>query len=129
MALVVTRDFDATRVQLAAWLATKLPAGAQPTLSALEIPQGAGHSNETLLFEASWGDEGASRTQRFVARVPPGGRGVFPEYDMELQVRCMQTLGAKTTIPVPRVLWFEPDPAILGQPFYEIGRASCRERV
>ena len=124
MALVVTRDFDATRAQLTAWLATKLPTDAAPTLSALEIPQGAGHSNETLLFDATWRDEGAARAQRFVARVRPGGRAVFPEYDMELQVRCMQTLGAKTTIPVPRVLWFEPDPAILGQPFYVMERVD-----
>ena len=61
MAIAVTRDFVKTRDQLTAWLARRLPAGAAPELSALEIPQGAGHSNETVLFEATWREGGAPR--------------------------------------------------------------------
>jgi aminoglycoside phosphotransferase (APT) family kinase protein len=34
----------------------------------------------------------------------------------------MQILGAKTDIPVPRMLWFETDPKVLGQPFYVMER-------
>jgi aminoglycoside phosphotransferase (APT) family kinase protein len=124
MAIAVTRDFEQTRGQLAAWLASRLPSGARPQLSALEIPQGAGHSNETLLFDATWNDGGARRSQRLVARVRPGHRGVFPEYDMRAQYRCMQVLGEKTAIPVPRMLWFEDDPAVLGQPFYVMERVD-----
>ena len=124
MAIAVTRDFEKTHGQLTAWLARKLPAGTKPELSALEIPQGAGHSNETLLFDASWSERGERRTQRYVARVRPSGRGVFPEYDMRLQYRCMEVLGAKTTIPVPRMLWFEEDDQILGQPFYVMERVD-----
>ena len=119
MALTVTRDFDATHGQLTGWLARKLPGGGRPELSALTIPQGAGHSNETVLFEAAWDENGGRRVQRFVVRIRPGGpRGVFPEYDMRLQFDCMALLGKHTTIPVPRVLWFEDDAAVLGQPFY-----------
>jgi aminoglycoside phosphotransferase (APT) family kinase protein len=124
MAIAVTRDFVKTREQLTGWLAGRLPAGAEPALSTLEIPQGAGHSNETVLFEATWREGGAPRAQRFVARIRPTGRGVFPEYDMRLQYRCMETLGRRTTIPVPRVLWFEEDPRVLGQPFYVMERVD-----
>jgi aminoglycoside phosphotransferase (APT) family kinase protein len=124
MAIAVTRDFQTTREQLTGWLAGRLPSGARPDLSTLEIPQGAGHSNETVLFEATWREEGGPRAQRFVARIRPSGRGVFPEYDMRLQYRCMEALGRHTTIPVPRVLWFEEDARVLGQPFYVMERVD-----
>ena len=124
MAIAVTRDFVKTREQLTGWLAHQLPPGAEPSLSALEIPQGAGHSNETVLFETSWRERGETRTQRFVARIRPTGRGVFPEYDMRLQYRCMEVLGRRTAIPVPRVLWFEEDARVLGQPFYVMERVD-----
>jgi aminoglycoside phosphotransferase (APT) family kinase protein len=118
MAILPTRDLETTRTQLTDWLARRLPRESQPTVSDLQIPQGAGHSNETILFEAGWRENGAAKQQGFVARVRPGGRAVFPEYDMRLQFRCMEILGAHTSIPVPRVLWFEEDPTVLGQPFY-----------
>ena len=124
MAIVVTRDFDRTRTQLTTWLATRLPPNADPVLSTLEIPQGAGHSNETVLFDATWREEGVARTRRFVGRIRPTGRGVFPEYDMRLQYRCMETLGRYSTVPVPRVLWFEDDASVLGQPFYVMERVD-----
>jgi aminoglycoside phosphotransferase (APT) family kinase protein len=124
MAIAVTRDFEKTHGQLTAWLATRLPPGARPELSTLEIPQGAGHSNETLLFDATWSEAGTRLTRRLVARVRPGHRGVFPEYDMRLQYRCMEVLAAKTTIPVPRMVWFEEDAAVLGQPFYVMERVD-----
>jgi aminoglycoside phosphotransferase (APT) family kinase protein len=124
MAILVTRDLDATRPRLTAWLARQLPPGAEPELSALTIPQGAGHSNETLLFDARWREGGAERHERFVGRVQPKGRAVFPEYDMALQFRCMELLGAHSTVPVPRVIWFEADPSVLGQPFYVMERVE-----
>jgi len=124
MAIAVTRDLERTCEQLTGWLADRLSPGANPELSALEIPQGAGHSNETILFEASWRAGDAIRKQRYVARIRPTGRGVFPEYDMRLQYRCMEVLGRETTIPVPRVLWFEEDAGVLGQPFYVMERVD-----
>src|SRR5258706_3260278 len=124
MAIAVTRDLDRTHAQLTAWLGARLSPGAHPELSALEIPKGAGHSNETVLFDASWRAGDAVRTQRYVARIRPSGRGVFPEYDMRLQYRCMEVLGRHTTIPVPRVLWFEDDAGVLGQPFYVMERVD-----
>jgi hypothetical protein len=45
------------------------------------------------LFEATWLEDGAPPTRRLVGRIRPSGRGVFPEYDLGLQFRCMDTLG------------------------------------
>jgi aminoglycoside phosphotransferase (APT) family kinase protein len=119
MAIVETQDLEGTRQRLAAWLGRKLPQGSDRLeISELKIPQGAGHSNATLLFDARWNERGEQRSGGFVARVRPSGRGVFPEYDMQLQFRCMQILGARSSIPVPKMLWFEDDVSVLGQPFY-----------
>jgi aminoglycoside phosphotransferase (APT) family kinase protein len=124
MLIPTKRDLEITRRQLTQWLAAKLPAEASPELSALEIPQGSGHSNETLLFDVNLREAGRVRQRRLVARVQPAGRSVFPEYDMALQFRCMQILGERTEIPVPKVLWLEQDPKVLGQPFYVMERVT-----
>jgi len=118
MAIVETQDLEGTRARLATWLGRKLPEGRGLEISELQIPQGAGHSNATLLFDARWTENGTARSGGFVARVRPTGRGVFPEYDMQLQFRCMQILGERSSVPVPRMLWFEDDASVLGQPFY-----------
>ncbi len=119
MAILPTQDLEGTRRRLTGWLARKLPAGARDIeISELQIPQGAGHSNTTLLFDARWTEGGAAQGGGFVARAKPSGRGVFPEYDMRLQYRCMEILGARSNVPVPRMLWFEEDASVLGQPFY-----------
>jgi len=119
MAIVETQDLEGTRQRLAGWLGCKLPQGSDRLeISELQIPQGAGHSNATLLFDARWTEGNEPRSGGFVARVRPSGRGVFPEYDMQLQFRCMQILGARSSVPVPKMLWFEDDASVLGQPFY-----------
>jgi aminoglycoside phosphotransferase (APT) family kinase protein len=43
---------------------------------------------------------------------------VFPEYDIDLQHDVMNALGAKTDVPVPEMLWQEPDASVLGSPFF-----------
>src|SRR5688572_20498153 len=75
---------------------------------------GAGLSNETLLTTATWNGE----TRRLVLRLAPSGRGIFPAYDLDRQARVMDCLRAHTHVPVPEVLWREPDPAPLGRRFY-----------
>jgi aminoglycoside phosphotransferase (APT) family kinase protein len=122
MAFGPARDLDTTRQQLTAWLARQLGAGVAPTLSALDIPQGSGFSNETILFDATWQQHGTARSGRFVVRIKPTGRAVFPEYDLGFQVRCMRTIAAHSPIPVPTVPWLEEDAAVLGQPFFVMNR-------
>ena len=122
MAFGPARDLDVTRRQLTDWLGRQLGSGAVPELSTLEIPQGSGFSNETVLFDAQWRAGGAEQRGRFVVRIKPTGRAVFPEYDLGFQVRCMRTIAAHTDIPVPTVPWLEEDASVLGQPFFVMDR-------
>lgn len=124
MAFGPARDLERTRAQLTEWLAGRLPAGAAPTLSALEIPQGSGFSNETILCDAHWTVDARRHDGRFVIRIKPTGRAVFPEYDLGLQVRCMQIVGRHSHVPVPNVRWLEEDERILGQPFFVMDRIT-----
>jgi aminoglycoside phosphotransferase (APT) family kinase protein len=120
------RDLEADRSKLAAWLARQLPAGAEPRLSELTTPTASGFSNDTLLCDLAWREGGGARSESLVVRVQPMGFQVFPEYDLGLQVQTMKLLGA-TNVPVPRVLWFEPeDKSVLGAPFYVMARVVGR---
>ena len=123
-----TRDQEDLRRRLEAWLATQLPAGAEPTVPPLDSPAANGWSSETLLFDASWTDPeaGGRRTERLVARVAPdpAAMPVFPHYDMPAQARVMQVAADLSGIPVPAVRWVEPDAAVLGEPFFVMERVD-----
>lgn len=78
-------------------------------------------SNDTFLTVADWG-EGARGT---VVRLAPEGRGLFPRYDLDAQVAVLRGL-ATSEVPVPDVLWHEPDDGPLGRPFYVMARVDGR---
>ena len=77
-------------------------------------------SSETVLFEMTVGGE----TERYAARLAPMPEvyPVFPEYDIELQAKCMNLVRARTDVPVPDVRWVELDPQWLGTPFLVMRR-------
>lgn len=68
----------------------------------------AGHSNETYLVEGL-GE---------ILRLPPSEEGLLPPYDMERQHAVMSAVSANTSVPMPRMLEFCADPAVLGDPFF-----------
>lgn len=119
-----TRDLDALRPALADWIATALPAEAEPTVSELATPTSGGMSSETILFELTWRDGDESRTESLVARLPPAADAmpVFPTYDLKRQARVMRLVREHTDIPVPAVRWYEADPTPLGSPFVVMER-------
>jgi aminoglycoside phosphotransferase (APT) family kinase protein len=118
------RDPEITRVRLQAWLARRLPGAEQVAVSAVHTPETTGFSAETLLFEASWTEPGgASHHDRLVAKVAPTRYQIFPEPRFAEQFRLLRIL-AGTAIDVPAVHWHEPDPAVLGAPFYVMDRVD-----
>jgi aminoglycoside phosphotransferase (APT) family kinase protein len=121
-----TRDQKDLRRRIEAWMATRLPAGAEPSVPPLDSPAANGWSSETLLFDATWTDGGATTTERLVARVAPdlAAMPVFPHYDMPAQARVMQAAADLTGIPVPAVRWVEPDASVLGEPFFVMARVD-----
>jgi aminoglycoside phosphotransferase (APT) family kinase protein len=108
---------------LQTWLAGKLPASIDVVVDTVQTPANNGFSAETLMFDARWTVPGVagSRHERLVAKVAPTGFQIFPEPRFAEQFRLMQIL-AGTEIPVPAVHWQEPDPAVLGAPFYVMSR-------
>ena len=123
-----SRDPDRLRLGLEAWLATKLPSGAAPTVGSLESTSANGMSSETLLFDAEWTEGGDRRAERLVARVAPdaGDVPVFPSYDLDRQYQAIRLVDRLTTVPVPPVWWSEPDPGPLGAPFFVMSRVDGR---
>jgi len=118
-----TRDRDALQLGLAAWLGTKV-AGA--SISALVVPESNGMSSETLLFDASWEEDGTRRTTGCAARLSPDpdAAPVFPVYDLERQFRAMRLVGERSSVPVPATLWMEPDERHIGTPFFVMERVE-----
>ncbi len=109
-------DIDALSASFGVWLSRQLDVS-DLLLSHFEIPGHGGMSNDTVLCDASWTSAAAPRSRRLVIRIEPSGPLIFPSYDLEAEVRVMRILGEHTEVPVPRVLWYEPDRQVLGNPF------------
>ena len=106
------RDVEQSTKALATWLGEKV--GAEVTLGEFGGPGATGFSNETIIVDASYG----GTTERLVVRVAPTGYTLFPDAAFEEQYSILVTLGEKTSIPVPKVRWYETNPSVLGAPFF-----------
>jgi aminoglycoside phosphotransferase (APT) family kinase protein len=108
-------DPEAMTERIEKWWTEHVAPGA--TVVDVTAPEGSGMSSETLLFTVQPADGAA---ERYVARLAPLASQqfqVFPEYDLELQRKVMQTVAEHTDVPVPEVLTHETDPEWLGSPF------------
>lgn len=118
-----TRDRSDLRHRLVAWLAGKVR---DPDVSELIVPESNGMSSETLLFDASWHDDEGVHVQPCAARLgpDPAAAPVFPVYDLERQFLVMRLVDQRSSVPVPRTLWFEPDDRHIGTPFFVMERVD-----
>jgi aminoglycoside phosphotransferase (APT) family kinase protein len=108
-------DPAAMSERIEAWWTEQMAPGANVT--EVTAPEGSGMSSETLLFTVQPGEGPA---ERYVARLAPLASQqfqVFPEYDLDLQRRVMQTVAEHTEVPVPVVVTHETDAEWLGSPF------------
>jgi aminoglycoside phosphotransferase (APT) family kinase protein len=121
-----SRDLDRVRAGLEKAFAARLPGAAEPRVGQIQGTSATGMSSETLLFDLSWTDPGGPRTEQLVARVAPADHDVpvFPRYDLPGQFRTIATVARLTDVPVPPPWWCEPDPAIIGSPFFVMGRVE-----
>lgn len=120
------RDLEADGQKFERWLRARLPNATDLRMSPLVSPTSSGFSNETLLFELAWTEDGHTKSEKLVVRIQPIGYQVFPEYDLGLQFRTMQLLAA-TDVPVPRMLWLESqDSRVFGAPFYVMAQVAGR---
>jgi aminoglycoside phosphotransferase (APT) family kinase protein len=124
-----TRDLDTLASQLAGWLAARIPEARDLRVANLSYPSGAGRSHETVLFDAAWTADGRPQARSFVVRIKPTRHTVFPDDLFEPQYRVMQALHEAGRVRVARPLWFEPDPTLLGAPFFVMERVRGRVPV
>ncbi len=104
--------------RLVTWLGGKV---VDPDVPELQVPESNGMSSETLLFDASWvDDDGTRRVHPCAARLSPDPSNlpVFPVYDLQRQFDVMRLVAARSKVPVPNTLWYEPDSKALGTPFF-----------
>lgn len=110
-----------TARKLQKWLTARLPQSSDLRISDLSSPSVTGFSSDTLLFDLERVESGRPKRDSLVIRLEPRGFNVFPSYDVGLQFKIMKAL-ASTDVPVPEMLWHEPDPAPLGARFYVMRR-------
>lgn len=108
------------------WFAAKRPEVSDVRVSGIDIPAATGFSNETVFFDVVWSEDATSRQERFVARIEPPTGALFPAQtaacgvSVEVQYKAMELVAAHG-VPMCPLVGFEPDPAVLGQPFFVMG--------
>ncbi|MEA2625100.1 MAG: hypothetical protein QOD06_1145 [Candidatus Binatota bacterium] len=112
-----TAESDDVPRRLEPWLAERLGTGVR----VLDVrPATQGMSDETFFVQLA---EGGGHPRELVIRRYRAG-GVLREItDPERHFHVLAALGNKG-IPVPRVLWFEPDTAVLGGAFFVMERVA-----
>lgn len=121
-----SRDMSVVPAALAGWLATKLPAGAEPTVTLHSGIDANGMSSETLVFDVSWREGGEERTAEYIARVVPAAEDfpVLESYALQGQYDTMRIIGELSDVPVPSVGFMEPSGDVLGMPFFLMDRLT-----
>ncbi|MEI7887532.1 MAG: phosphotransferase family protein [Actinomycetes bacterium] len=119
------RDPEQTRVDIQIWLSAKLPAGSEPEVDEVHVPESNGMSSETVLVDASWVVDGERVDRPLVFRIAPDEAAVpvFQKYDFDSQFRVMAKVRELSDVPVPEVFWLEEDSAHIGAPFFVMSRA------
>jgi aminoglycoside phosphotransferase (APT) family kinase protein len=120
------REHARTGARLADWLAGTLGAEAEPELLSIQSPPGSGFSGETLLITARWTEAGRRTDRPLVVRCEPRQFRVVPDTQLAQQVRVLRALAEHSRLPVPRLLWYEPDAQVLGTPFLVVDRLPGR---
>ncbi|MDF1603994.1 phosphotransferase family protein [Nocardioides sp. YIM 152315] len=119
-----SRDATTLPARLAEWLATVLPAGADPVVTLHSGVDANGMSSETIVLDVDWVEDGERRHGEYVARVAPAAEDlpVFPHYELQDQYDAIRLVGELTDVPVPAVGWMEPTGEVLGTPFFLMDR-------
>jgi aminoglycoside phosphotransferase (APT) family kinase protein len=122
------RNPEETRGAIERWLSGRLEMAVE--VSDLDIPTGAGVSNETFLFRARWDVDGSPAESEYVLRLHPSpDYQVFYDPEFRMQFDLLDRLRMVSDVPVPQVNWFEDDPASFGRPFFVMERKHGRVPV
>ena len=123
------RDLGTLATVLVGWLGQRLPQARDVRLADLRYPLGAGMSHETILFDASWTEDGKALHRGMVVRIKPSRHFVYQDDMFDQQYRLMQLMHDSNLVRVARPMWIEPDPALLGAPFFVMEKVEGRVAV
>jgi aminoglycoside phosphotransferase (APT) family kinase protein len=116
-------DFAAAHVRFRDALARHLDVP-NVAVSDFETPGHGGMSHETLLCDARFASRDGEGQLSLVVRIEPGGDALFPDVSLERQSRVMRAVAESGAIPVPRVLFADPDPSVFGRPYFVMERVA-----
>ena len=128
----VRTDRSHYRAALEGWMQRAFPSRVDLTVTDIEIPVSTGFSNETVILDAAWTEDGSGRKDRYAVRIEPADGGMFPpqtphcQVSVELQYRAMQAVAEAGVAPVPPLLGYEADAGLLGSPFFVMGYVPGR---
>lgn len=110
--------------KLRTWLAARMPGASDLQLGNVVEPS-QGFSSRTILFTATWSEQGVARERDLVARIQrdtvcPMLADVFHQY------RVMKAIGEQSSAAVPQVVFAEADAAVIGDPFFIMERVEGR---
>jgi aminoglycoside phosphotransferase (APT) family kinase protein len=82
-----------------------------------------GWSMETYSLGLSYRKDGRSVEQDIILRKAPETGLMDDNYDVSIEYRVL-TAFSRTDVAVPKTYWYEPDPEVLGRPFYAMERVE-----
>jgi len=123
----VSDDPAALRGPLEAWLAARVDGAEGLRLGEFGKPTG-GFSATTLMAPMHFRRDGREHEERIVLRMETPEPAIYPaqapglDVEVAIQFRSMDGLQrASKTVPLAPLLGYEPDPAVLGAPFFVMG--------
>ena len=94
-----------------------------------------GFSADTVMVDVAVTRAGIPNDERYVLRTESPEPPIYPvqvpgwAVEIELQYRIMDTLGRHADVPVAPMIGYEPDPRVLGTPFFVMGFVDGRVPV
>jgi len=120
---VNSHDLQKLAQALLPWLHLHIPEAESITLSGLR-KSAAGGSSETLFLEPLIREQGCVRHEAWVLRIEATVHQIYQDPSVERQYRVMQALSRSSSVPVPKVLWYESDRSVIGAPFFLMERVE-----
>jgi len=112
------RDLEQTRGILSEWLPCQIADASGVDVVAMGRPTTNGGSSEVYFVTAEISSAGELRREQYVLRLKPNESRMFLRENFDEQYRLITHLRGQTDVPVPAIMFYEPDPSVLGDPFW-----------